>query len=835
MMKPLRFFFSVVVLSLLPSGVLRAAATNKGDLANLVCFVRFADETQGSVFARPFSEYASLFNDNAPEALSMYNYFRVSSYGQLSWRTTFFPSPQGDQVMAYQSKLERGYYQPYSAGINESGYKDDVAAAARLQALALEVADYLDRTLPADQVIDADGDGFIDNVTLVLSGSSAISAKQLLWPKRMDILTAPGKEAYIHGKRFVGYLMVFDDANGYKNVMLQGLTPMPLSLGLICHESAHSLGTYDLYHAADNLNPVAGWDLMSDQGIQPQQMTVFTKMKYGRWVESIPEISAPGVYTLNPVGGSTAEQIAYKIKPVGHDEYFVVEYRKKSTFDSTVPESGLIVYRINPNTGNGNVNYNGKTVLDELYVLRPGGSLTSDGNIALAAFSKESGRTALGGGAAQKPFYSDGTEANFSISNVSACGETISFTLGQSEKRITLTDTTLTLNGAAGSAGSLTVASDVTWTLGQLPEWLSASAAGGSAGSTELTFTAATENTAAQSRVATLTLTDSEGLGLVRTITVAQRSNTLAEPQALKAVATGEGVQLSWNAVPVGTKMLSEDFENTANPNGWVMSNLGGRGWHWQQHSSAYKAFEGSYSGAMWSAWDDEHQDETLTSPTLKNASTLVFRSNTTGMGRFPTNNPQEYNVEVSSDNGATWTVLVDVRTLAGTEMSNKYMEVALDLTPYASEEMKVRFHAFDKPLNPDKPLGLSYNWMVDNIELYGAGSLTLSGYNIYRNGVLVGTSQTPSFVDTSAPAGEAVYTVTAMSSIGESSPSAPVTVAVPTGISHARADGGRVVAVYTLGGVRLGTNLTALPKGVYVVKSVGADGKRVVRKISVK
>ena len=143
----------------------------------------------------------------------------------------------------------------------------------------------------------------------------------------------------------MGYLMVFNDANGWSS-----LSPVPLNTGVLCHEMSHTLGTYDLYHVNDNLNPVGVWDLMSDNLTTPQQMSAYTKYRYCKWIDEIPEISTPGTYTLNPVGGTTKENIAYKIKPTGSDEYFIVEYRRKDgTFDRGLPSSGLLVYRINPN------------------------------------------------------------------------------------------------------------------------------------------------------------------------------------------------------------------------------------------------------------------------------------------------------------------------------------------------------------------------------------------------------------------------------------------------------------------------------------------------------
>ncbi len=149
---------------------------------------------------------------------------------------------------------------------------------------------------------------------------------------------------------------------------------------------SHTLGTYDLYHVNDNLNPVAlGFDVRLTT---PQQMSAYTK--YRTIVNGLTRFlkNPLGTYTLNPVGGTTKENIAYKIKPTGSDEYFIVEYRRKDgTFDRGLPFSGLLVYRINPNVTGGNLNYNGTTRLDEQYLFRPGGTVTLDGDISKAAFN----------------------------------------------------------------------------------------------------------------------------------------------------------------------------------------------------------------------------------------------------------------------------------------------------------------------------------------------------------------------------------------------------------------------------------------------------------------
>ena len=90
------------------------------------------------------------------------------------------------------------------------------------------------------------------------------------------------------------------------------------------------------------------------------------------------EISQSGTYSLKPL--QNQENTAYKIvSPNSDSEYFVLEYRKQEgmyDINAPGPRSGLVVYRINPEAGNGNA----QGPPDELYVYRPGGDLNYTGN-----------------------------------------------------------------------------------------------------------------------------------------------------------------------------------------------------------------------------------------------------------------------------------------------------------------------------------------------------------------------------------------------------------------------------------------------------------------------
>ena len=772
---PYRFFFVLLCLCALAPA---RAEQSKGELDNLVCFVRFlgeADDTES--FEMTFADYERIFNDPSTGANSVYNYFREASYGQLSWKSSFFPAPKDGKVVSYRTYNERGYYQE-KGQINTIGYEDEVDKAAREQALVREIAEYLSGALPDDVRLDADGNGIIDNLCIVLSGGSELGSRHLLWPHRSDLALPDEKAIYIKSKKLVGYLMVFDYANGWNLV-----DPIPLNTGVLCHEMSHSLGTYDLYHVNDDLNPVGVWDLMSDNLTTPQHMSAYTKWRYCGWLDEIPEISEPGTYTLNPVGGATRENIAYKIKPVGREEYFVVEYRKKDgTFDSGLPESGLLVYRINPAYTGGNVNYNGTTRLDEVYIFRPGGTTKADGDISKAAFSAESGRTEFGGEAEVKPFYSDGTAARFALSNISTCGETLSFELVNLGHTISLSAKDgVVLGGKAGEKMEITVESDVDWTVSGVPEWLALNPSQGQAGQTTVTIETLSDNGAAQARKAELAFTSPSDAAVKTVLEVSQQSNLILPPSGLSAQALESGgVVLAWTAPQEGAPVLSDGFEDTANPNGWAIQNApGGRGWTWQEDARNYEAYEGNYSMYMKSAWEDLHQDEHLVSPVFANGRTLTFWSKSIAPQKTIKN--QYYLVEVSRDGGQTWEVAYDL--VNDCETVNEWVEITIDLTPWLSDQMQVAFHAYD-----ETDMGLSYWWQIDNVAVYPASEETLiEGYAIYRNGVKIGTSTECTFTDTAPLTGENVYTVRALGSFGETSDSEAATLFyAPVGVEAA-------------------------------------------------
>jgi M6 family metalloprotease-like protein len=375
------------------------SAPTKGTVNNLVVFIRFSDEAE---YTDSLTLYQSMCNATAGN--SMLAYFREASYNQLTIQTSFFPASPSVVVRSYKDSLPRSYYQPYST-TNTNGYGSD--QMARETALLVRAINAVAADVPDTLVIDSDKDGTIDNVCFVVSGQPTAWAT-LLWPH----MSALGSSAAtIRGARVGTY-----------NFQLQSSLKSS-GVGVLCHEMFHSLGSPDLYHYNHNgMSPVARWDIMEQDGNPPQHMGAHMKWRYGKWIATMPEITAPGTYTLNPLTSPTNN--CYRIKsPYSTTEYFAVEYRRKAgLFEGTLPGDGLLVYRIN-------TAYRGNASgpPDEVYIYRPGGTLTANGTPDLAFFSATSGRKAINDNTNPSSFLSTGKKGGLNISNVTAAGATISF------------------------------------------------------------------------------------------------------------------------------------------------------------------------------------------------------------------------------------------------------------------------------------------------------------------------------------------------------------------------------------------------------------------------
>jgi M6 family metalloprotease-like protein len=390
-----------------------------GTINNIVIFIRFADEGKNA-FPDSVSRFERMLNSSTLGANSMYNYYKEVSYNQLAISTTLYPLAT-DSVLSYRDAQPRNYFRKYDAATNPTGYVNDDEARRREQALGARAIAAVAGQIPPGLNVDANGNGFVDNVTFILSGDLETWYDWVFWP-HADWLDT--QIVFVNGAQVREYdIQLRDD-----------LLRPKYGVYSLAHEMFHSLGAPDLYHYSFlPPDPVGAWDIMDSTVSPPVHMSAYMKWKYGGWIPSIPVISAPRTYTLTPLAlpGSTCFAIASPFSSpmpgVPSREFFVVEYRKKvGTFESSLPGEGLLVYRVN-SARSGNGNWDGPP--DELYLYRRGGTLAIDGTLDSAAFSANTGRTAITDSTEPACFLAGGTAGGLNITNVSVIGDSIRFTL----------------------------------------------------------------------------------------------------------------------------------------------------------------------------------------------------------------------------------------------------------------------------------------------------------------------------------------------------------------------------------------------------------------------
>ncbi len=735
------------------AGVAESPKKNHGDFNNTVCFVRFADEDH-TVFTRDSAYYEKMFNDSASvSSNSMFNYYRQISYRKFFIRSFFVSSFSNQKVVSIQDENKRSYYQPQTEN-NPEGYTSDMDRLSREQNLIARIAGKVELLLPASFNLDANNDGTVDNLCMIFSKSYDKNT-DLLWPHRSTLYI---KETYIRQKRVWEYVMLFADKTDN---------------GVLCHETMHVLGAPDLYHTNKAIpSPVGNWDLMSDNLPVPQGMTAYSKYKYGKWIDKIPEISQAGTYVLHPVNEPSSNKLAYKIRPLQNsDEYFIIEYRKKGgLFEGNLTASGILVYRINEKFF-GNDGYNGTTRLDELYIFRTNGTTTEEGDLKKAVFSEESGKTSFSPTSNPYPFFSDGSKAFFTIKNISNCGDSISFELETMPESIEITTQSISMMDIAGRTAKIGISSNTSWQLSALPDWLHIDQTSGF-GPAELTGTTLSDNTGTNDRNYTLEVFSTNNPGIKSTISVTQRGRATDVPNNIAFTRDKGSVSLLWEAPLLASKVFSEDFEQPG-ISGWTIQSLNGIGW--QQKYQPAKSKDGYTSVTL--NYDYEHQDEWLISPAFANGSILSFYSHSSAKGR---QNGDQYTVEVSRDGGQNWDIVWNL--VNESKKVNTFERVNIDLRSYLSDNMKIAFHGKDT-----RNEGISYPWTVDAISIHQANGNNIT-YSIYRNNAPLSTTGNLYYNDRLPDNGTYVYTIQASNTTITTPFSESITVVaddVETAIDH--------------------------------------------------
>ena len=192
---------------------------------------------------------------------------------------------------------------------------------------------------------DWNGDGEVDQVFVLYAGHGEASYKDAntIWP-HMYYLSASdyGKPLSLDGVTVDTYACS-SELNGDGN--LDGI-------GTFCHEFSHCMGFPDLYDTS-----YAGWFGMGDFDLMcsgsyngdskcPAGYSAYEKAECG-WLTLKDMTNIEQETSIVGVQPMSADGDAYIIKNKGHeDEYYILENRQKTGWDSYLPASGLMITHV---------------------------------------------------------------------------------------------------------------------------------------------------------------------------------------------------------------------------------------------------------------------------------------------------------------------------------------------------------------------------------------------------------------------------------------------------------------------------------------------------------
>lgn len=367
---------------------------------NLVLMVNFSEDG-ANTFQTNFSRYQEMYTGPESEPnRSLSQYISTISDGQVTVNT-YFP------------QVVNNVFLPVTIQGSASDYPDASVGEQFVQQVITAAQNMSELSFPS-KLDSMRGDGYIDNLTIIVqvdgdNTGGAFGSRKADWGDNQTLL---------HGWHVGAY-------NVLPTSMLRLGSYNDQGYALASHEFLHTLGAPDLYRTAgENGYPVGRWwDLMAGANLTASYPLVYTRSKLG-WMQ-IETLKDSGTYTLWPAEGASGSR-AYILKTSRSDsEFFVVEYRKKpenrQDYDYYIPESGLIVYRVN-NAVDYHTNKEGNNYI---YVFRkdtkdPAKAQEDESKATVGGqYRKSLGSSDLNAHyTSDTIFYSDGSNSGIVIDNV---------------------------------------------------------------------------------------------------------------------------------------------------------------------------------------------------------------------------------------------------------------------------------------------------------------------------------------------------------------------------------------------------------------------------------
>ena len=312
-------------------------ATTGDDVHGLVLLVEFSDKKfDPTNTLEDFKEMMNKEGYNYQGAIgSARDYFIAQSDGQFRPTFDVVGPITLDRAMAYYGGNDK-----YTG--NDSRPEEMVIDACRKVESTVDFSIY-----------DRDNDGFVDLVYVIYAGygesanDNAGSLDDTIWPHAWYIYQGAGKEVSVDGKLLDAYAC---------SAELQGNTGTYRDgIGSFCHEYSHTLGLPDFYDTSGSNYGMSTWSLMDygcyngpdmngdghSDGSVPVGYTAYEREFCG-WL-TIEELTSPATVSLENLADSKK---AYKIVSSDKNQYFTLENRQQTGWDTYMASSGLMILKV---------------------------------------------------------------------------------------------------------------------------------------------------------------------------------------------------------------------------------------------------------------------------------------------------------------------------------------------------------------------------------------------------------------------------------------------------------------------------------------------------------
>jgi len=329
------------------------AFPSTGSPRSLVILVNFSDNS--FVTPTPQTAFTNLLNQDSYSTNggtgSARDYFMACTYGKFS--------PTFDVTGPFTLPQPLNFY-----GKNDASGNDTNDIQMVVDACTAASAGGVDFSL-----YDTDNNGVVDNVFIYYAGYNEAEhgPSNTIWPHRWAIYpqslfpsgynyTGTVASVTFNGKRVLDYACT-SELKGASGTNMCGV-------GTFCHEFGHVLGLPDYYDTAGtNLNTLNSWDIMdagnyNNQGRTPPTYSVYDRFFLGYLTPEQESVSAN--LSLNPIYQGKTPPVntinqAFLLSSTSHNlsgtspvpgEFFLLEYRQKTGWDTYLPAEGMCVWHI---------------------------------------------------------------------------------------------------------------------------------------------------------------------------------------------------------------------------------------------------------------------------------------------------------------------------------------------------------------------------------------------------------------------------------------------------------------------------------------------------------